>query len=78
MPTNNMTYTNPSILNLVSKIVKHQNTILIEEYGKKQNYDSSKIERMKQQYIKLNHIYPNVTLKKNREYLQCLLIKKNK
>ena len=71
-----MTYTNPSILNLVSKIVKHQNTILIEEYGKKQNYDSSKIERMKQQYIKLNHIYPNVTLKKKSRILTMFVNKK--
>ena len=75
MTKKNIEYNNPSILSLVSKIVKNQNKILIEKYGNEQNYDSEKIESIKQKYIKLNHIYPNVTLKKNREYLQCLLIK---
>jgi len=57
-------------------MVKHQNTLLIEKYGTENQFDINKIENMKQKYIKLNHIYPNVTLKKNREHLQCLLIKK--
>lgn len=76
MNENNLTYSNPSILNLISKMVKHQNTLLIEKYGTENQFDINKIENMKQKYIKLNHIYPNVTLKKNREHLQCLLIKK--
>ena len=76
MNENNLTYSNPSILNLISKIVKHQNTLLIEKYGTENQFDINQIENMKHKYIKLNHIYPNVTLKKNREHLQCLLIKK--
>ena len=75
MSNNKQNYNNPSILTLVSRIVKKQNNELIESYGLKHNLSPKEIQRLKTTYIKLNHIYPNVVQRKNREYLQTLLIK---
>ena len=68
-------YINPSSLSLISKMIKIQNTELIDNYGIKNNLNDSEIITLKTRLIKLNHIYPNVVQKKNREYLQTLLIK---
>jgi hypothetical protein len=68
-------YINPSSLSLISKMIKIQNTELIENYGVKHNLNDIEITNLKNKLIKLNHIYPNVIQKKNREYLQTLLIK---
>ena len=68
-------YINPSMLSLVSRYVKHQNIELLETYGKTNNLSVKEIEQLKNNFIKLNHIYPNVVQKKNREYLQTLLIR---
>jgi len=75
MSNNKQKYINPSILSLVSRIVKKQNIELIESYGLEHNLSPKDIEKLKINYIKLNHIYPNVVQRKNREYLQTLLIK---
>ena len=75
MSNNKQNYINPSILSLVSRIVKKQNIELIEAYGLENNLTPKEIQHLKTNYIKLNHIYPNVIQKKNREYLQTLLIK---
>ena len=75
MSNNKQKYSNPSILSLVSRIVKKQNNELIDDYGMKHNLSPKEIENLKTNYIKLNHIYPNVVQRKNREYLQTLLIK---
>ena len=75
MSTNKQNYVNPSMLSLVSRMVKNQNIELIENYGLKNNLSPKEIENLKENYIKLNYIYPNVVQKKNREYLQTLLIK---
>jgi len=68
-------YINPSSLSLIAKMIKIQNTELIDNYGIKNNLNDSEIITLKTRLIKLNHIYPNVVQKKNREYLQTLLIK---
>jgi hypothetical protein len=75
MSNNKQKYNNPSILSLVSRIVKKQNIELIDSYGLANNLSSKEIQNLKTNYIKLNHIYPNVIQRKNREYLQTLLIK---
>ena len=75
MSTNKQNYVNPSILTLVSRMVKKQNIEFIDNYGLKNNLTPKEIEKLKENYIKLNYIYPNVVQKKNREYLQTLLIK---
>ena len=75
MSNNKQKYNNPSILSLVSRIVKKQNIDLIDSYGLANNLSSKEIQNLKTNYIKLNHIYPNVIQRKNREYLQTLLIK---
>ena len=75
MSNNKQNYKNPSILTLVSRIVKKQNIELIQSYGIKNNLSQKDIEKLKNNYIKLNHIYPNVVQRKKREYLQTLLIK---
>ena len=75
MSNNKQKYNNPSILSLVSRIVKKQNIELIDSYGLANNLSSKEIQHLKTNYIKLNHIYPNVIQRKNREYLQTLLIK---
>ena len=75
MSNNKQNYINPSILTLVSRIVKKQNNELIESYGLEHNLSPKEIQYLKITYIKLNHIYPNVIQRKNREYLQTLLIK---
>jgi hypothetical protein len=75
MSNNKQKYINPSILSLVSRIVKKQNIELIDKYGTEHNLSPKEIQNLKTNYIKLNHIYPNVIQRKNREYLQTLLIK---
>jgi hypothetical protein len=75
MSNNKQKYINPSILSLVSRIVKKQNIELIDAYGLENNLSPKEIQSLKTNYIKLNHIYPNVVQRKNREYLQTLLIK---
>ena len=75
MSNNKQKYSNPSILSLVSRMVKKQNNELIDNYGMKHNLSPKEIENLKINYIKLNHIYPNVVQRKNREFLQTLLIK---
>jgi hypothetical protein len=68
-------YINPSMLSLVSQYVKQQNIELLETYGKNKKMSAKEIEKLKRDFIKLNHTYPNVVQKKNREFLQTLLIK---
>ena len=68
-------YINPSSLSLIAKMIKKQNSDLLDNYGIKNNLNENDITTLKHQLIKLNHIYPNVIQKKNREYLQTLLIK---
>ena len=68
-------YINPSALTLISRMIKIQNTELIEKIGKEHELSLNEIDELKRRLIKLNHIYPNVVQKKNREYLQTLLIK---
>jgi hypothetical protein len=68
-------YINPSMLSLVSQYVKQQNIELLETYGKNKKMSAKEIEKLKNDFIKLNHTYPNVVQKKNREFLQTLLIK---
>jgi hypothetical protein len=68
-------YINPSMLSLVSQYVKQQNIELLETYGKNKKMSAKEIEKLKKDFIKLNHTYPNVVQKKNREFLQTLLIK---
>ena len=68
-------YINPSALTLISRLIKNQNTALIEKIGQEHDLSLNEIEELKRRLIKLNHIYPNVVQKKNREYLQTLLIK---
>tara|TARA_B100001142_G_scaffold324106_1_gene375278 strand:+ start:29 stop:256 length:228 start_codon:yes stop_codon:yes gene_type:complete len=75
MSNNKQKYSNPSVLTLVSRIIKKQNIELIDHYGMKHNLSPKELENLKKKYIKLNHIYPNVVQRKNREYLQTLLIK---
>ena len=75
MSNNKQNYNNPSILTLVSRIVKKQNNEIIESYGLEHKLSPKEIDHLKKTYIKLNHIYPNVVQRKNREYLQTLLIK---
>ena len=65
MSNNKQKYTNPSILTLVSRIVKKQNNELIDDYGLEHNLSPKEIENLKKTYIKLNHIYPNVVQRKN-------------
>ena len=72
MSNNKQKYNNPSILSLVSRIVKKQNIELIDSYGLANNLSSKEIQNLKTNYIKLKHIYPNVIQRKNREYLQIL------
>ena len=68
-------YINPSMLSLVSQYVKQQNIELLETYGKNKKMSAKEIEKLKRDFIKLNHTYPSVVQKKNREFLQTLLIK---
>jgi len=75
MSKKKLNYENPSIITLLSRMVKYQNNELLERFGQNYNYTDKEINDLKQTYIKLNHIYPNVVQKKNREHLQCLLIK---
>jgi hypothetical protein len=75
MSNKKLNYVNPSIITLMSRMVKYQNNELLERFGQNYNYTNKQIDDLKKKYIKLNHIYPNVVQKKNREYLQCLLIK---
>lgn len=68
-------YINPSMLSLVAQYVKQQNNELIETYSKNKNLSARETEQLKKDFIKLNHTYPTVVQKKNREFLQTLLIK---
>ena len=68
-------YTNPTPLYLIAQIIKKQNISLIENYCKSNNLSNKKQTEMIDNYIKLNHYYPNVVQKQNREILQCYLIK---
>jgi hypothetical protein len=75
MPENTPKYTNPSSLALISRMVRKQNTQLLDDYGLRHSLSPKEIISLKKELIKLNHVYPNVVQKKNREYLQTLLIK---
>jgi len=75
MPENTPKYTNPSALALIARMVKKQNTQLLDDYGARNSFSPKEIIDLKKNFIKLNHVYPNVVQKKNREYLQTLLIK---
>jgi len=75
MPENTPKYINPSALALIARMVRKQNTQLLEEYGSRNSLSPKEITNLKNGLIKLNHIYPNVVQKKNREHLQTLLIK---
>ena len=68
-------YINPSMLSLVAQYVKQQNNELIDTYSKNKNLSARETEKLKKDFIKLNHTYPTVVQKKNREFLQTLLIK---
>ena len=75
MPENTPKYTNPSALALIGRFVRKQNTQLLDDYGDKHSLSPKQLTTLKTDLIKLNHIYPNVVQKKNREHLQLLLIK---
>ena len=75
MPENTPKYTNPSALALIARMVRKQNTQLLDDYGLRNSLSPKEIIALKKDLIKLNHVYPNVVQKKNREYLQTLLIK---
>ena len=75
MPENTPKYTNPSALALIARMIRKQNTQLLEEYGSRNSLSPKELIALKTDLIKLNHIYPNVVQKKNRENLQLLLIK---
>tara|TARA_B100001142_G_C14090296_1_gene561014 strand:+ start:292 stop:519 length:228 start_codon:yes stop_codon:yes gene_type:complete len=75
MSENTPKYNNPSALALIGRFVRKQNTQLIDDYGEKHSLSPKQLTNLKTELIKLNHIYPNVVQKKNREYLQILLIK---
>ena len=74
MSENTPKYNNPSALALIGRYVRKQNTQLLDDYGEKHSLSSKQLTNIKTELIKLNHIYPNVVQKKNREYLQLLLI----
>ena len=69
------TYNNPSPLYLIAQIIKKQNEKLIENYCKDKKMLPKETEQLKKEFIKVNHYYPNVVQKQNRETLQCYLIK---
>ena len=75
MPENTPKYTNPSALALIARMVRKQNTQLLDDYGLRNYLSPKELRSLKTELIKLNHVYPNVVQKKNREYLQLLLIK---
>jgi hypothetical protein len=75
MSENTPKYNNPSALALIGRYVRKQNTQLLDDYGEKHYLSPKQLTNIKTELIKLNHIYPNVVQKKNREYLQLLLIK---
>jgi hypothetical protein len=75
MPENTPKYTNPSALALIARMVRKQNTQLLDDYGLRHSLSPKELKSLKKDLIKLNHVYPNVVQKKNREYLQLLLIK---
>ena len=56
-------------------MIKKQNEKLIENYCKDKKMSTKEIEQLKKEFIKVNHYYPNVVQKQNRETLQCYLIK---
>jgi len=68
-------YKNPSAFSLVSKIIKHQNTIFIDNYCKTNNLNINAKEDLMKSCIKPNYYCPTVVQKKNREKLQCSNIK---
>jgi len=75
MPENTHKYTNPSALALIARMVRKQNNQLLDDYGLRNSFSTKELIALKKDLIKLNHVYPNVVQKKNREYLQLLLIK---
>ena len=68
-------YINPSPLYLIAQMIKKQNEDIIDNYCKKKDMSLKETEELKKQFIKVNHYYPNVVQKQNRETLQCYLIK---
>lgn len=69
----NNKYTNPTAINLISKFIKSQNSVLLKELCDNNNIDNPKKEKIINNLNK--NYYPIIVQKKNREYLQCLLIK---
>ena len=69
----NNEYINPSAINLISKYIKSQNKTLLnslcDKYELNESQTTKIIEKLNKPY------YPNIVQKKNREYLQCLVIK---
>lgn len=68
-------YINPSPLALLSKINKLSNIDIINDYCLINNLSEKKKLKLKEQMLKINYFYPTVVQKKNKEKLQCLVIK---
>ena len=69
MPENTPKYTNPSALALIARMVRKQNTQLLDEYGARNSFSPKEIIALKKDLIKLNHVFPNVVQKKYHIYL---------
>ena len=67
-------YINPSPLSLIAKINKLSNIDIIEEYCVLHNISEKKKVKLNEQMLKINHFYPTVVQKKNKEKLQCLIV----
>ena len=62
---------------LISLLVKKQNTQLIERIGKKKNLDDDEINDLKNEFLKIGFYTPIITHNKHEESSQIYIIKKN-
>ena len=64
-------YINPAIINLIAKLIKYQNILVIDKYISDNNLTKDDETMLKKECIKPNFYCPTVVQKKNREKLQC-------
>ncbi len=71
-------YKNPNAINIVSKIIKHNNILLLEKYCEDNNLSEKDKKLIFDAYLKPNYYCPSVIQQKNKEKLQCFNISKDK
>jgi len=69
-------YKNPSAITLISRIIKLQNTELIDKISEKYKLSSEVEHELKTKFIKVNYYCPNIILDSHKEGLQKYFVDK--